>query len=140
MARLTPEQAASKLISRGTAAVTDFVNGVKNVQVSPTEEAAKNVQKAKTKYMEAVDSGKMERGLRRITKEAWIAVTAQKGQERMATGLAAAKPKMVSFFTQFLPYADQVSKEVAAMPSTSLEDNINRMTTAVRRLAQFQRT
>ena len=41
--------------------------------------------------------------------------------------------------SQFLPFLDSVQAKVKAMPSTTLEDNIARMTTQVREVAKFQK-
>lgn len=139
MARLTPEQAADKLIRRAQGAVTDYVAGVKAVTDSPTALAARNLDKAQMNFTEAVQSGRMAKRLNAVSKEDWIKATSEKGQARYAPGLTASKDKVVGFFTEFLPYADRVSSEVAAMPDLTIEDSVARASHAIRRLHEFER-
>ena len=139
MSRLTPEQAADKLIRRAQGAVTDYVAGVKAVTESPTAAAAKQLDKAQMNYTEAVQSGRMAKRLNSVSKEDWIKATAEKGQARYAPGLTASREKSVEFFAEFLPYTDRVSAEVAAMPDLSIEDSVARASHAIRRLHEFER-
>ncbi len=139
MARLSPEQAADKLIRRAQGAVTDYVAGVKAVVDSPTALAAKNLDKAQMNFTEAVQSGRMAKRLNAVSKEDWIKATSEKGQARYAPGLTASKDKVVEFFTEFLPYADRVSAEVGAMPDLTIEDSVARASHAIRRLHEFER-
>ena len=139
MAKLTPEAARDKLIRRGQGAVQDFVSGVKAVAESPTAAAAKNLDKAKLNYNQSIDSGRMGRRMLAVTKESWISDTVTKGQARYAPGLQAAGDKILEFFQEFLPYADRVSAETAAMPNLTIEDSIARASHAIRRLHEFER-
>lgn len=139
MAKLTPEQAADKLIRRAQGAVTDYVAGVKAVVDSPTAAAARNLDKAQMNYTEAVQSGRMAKRLNAVSKEEWIKATSEKGQARYAPGLTASKEKVTEFFAEFLPYADRVAAEVAAMPDLTIEDSVARASHAIRRLHDFER-
>lgn len=139
MARLTPEQAADKLIRRAQGAVADYVTGVKAVEESPTVAAAKNLDKAQLNYNEAITSGRMAKRLTSVSREDWIKATTEKGQARYAPGLTAAKEKVTEFFNEFLPFADRVSGEVAAMPDLTIEDSVARASHAIRRLHEFER-
>lgn len=139
MARLTPEAATDKLIRRAQGAVTDYVAGVKGVTESPTAQAAKQLDKAQLNYNEAVQSGRMAKRLNAVSREDWIKATSEKGQARYAPGLTASKEKVLGFFTEFLPYADRVSSEVAAMPDLTIEDSVARASHAIRRLHEFER-
>ncbi len=136
--RLNANEAAAKLISRGTAAVGDYVKGVNSVSVSPTALAAQNLEKAKMAYNESIDSGRMKRKLEAVTLEGWKSQTAQLGQQRYAPGLSASKAKCEKFFGAFLPVAYAVSDEVAKMPNVTIEDSIARATMAIRRLHEFK--
>jgi len=139
MARLTPEQAAEKLIRRAQGAVTDYVAGVKAVSESPTAQAARNLDKAQMNYTEAVQSGRMAKRLNAVSKEDWVKATSEKGQARYAPGLTASKEKVTGFFNEFLPFADRISAEVAAMPDLTIEDSVARASHAIRRLHEFER-
>lgn len=136
--RLNATDAAAKLISRGTAAVGDYVKGVNSVTESPTAAAARNLDKAKLAYAESIDSGRMKRKLEEVTVEQWRSQTVALGQARYAPGLTQSKGKCEKFFTKFLPVAYGVSDEVAKMASTTIEDSIARATYAIRKLHEFK--
>lgn len=138
MKQMTSQQIADKQVSRAAAAVGEYVNGVKAVTVSPTEEAAKNLQKAAMNYQDAVSSGRMEKRLRAVSKDDWIKATVEKGQSRYASGVAASKGKVVAFYDKFLPVLQRTSAEVNAMPSTTFEDSMNRMLHNARKLHEFK--
>lgn len=140
MATPTPAQAAEKWGRRLKAAQPDIQRGVEAVTVAPTEQAANAQDKMLAKLTEAVTSGKWAKGLRRVTLQDWRDATIKKGIPRLAAGVDAGAPKMEAFMTEFLPHAERVSAEVAAMPDLTLEDSIARSNHAIRRLAEFQRS
>ena len=63
-----------------------------------------------------------------------------KGIPRYGTGVQQALPKMQAFMGEFLPFLDNLSATVQAMPSLTLEQNIARVVTQVRGAAQFKRS
>ena len=63
-----------------------------------------------------------------------------KGLPRIAAGIDGAKQKVIDFASQLLPYIDAQKEKIKSMPSTSLEDNIARMTSFIRGMANFKRT
>lgn len=139
MPKLTPQEAAAKLIQNAKAAAPYIAAQVDKIQESPTAAAARSIPKMQQKFEEAVASGKVARGLQRVTKEQWQKAMKEKGVPRIAAGLDAAKDKITAFNAEFYPYLDQVQAKIKAMPSTTLEDNIARMTTNVRELSKFRR-
>lgn len=139
MPRVTPEEGAAKLIERARAAVPHIADQVRKVTVAPTEKAANKIDKMRTNILSAIDSGKVERGLRRVTLSDWQKAMIEKGVNRIAPGLEASKDKIVEFNRQFYPYLERVQGEIESMPDTSLEDNIARMVHNVRRVAEFKR-
>jgi len=140
MPRVTPEEGARKLIDRARAAAPYIADQVRKVGVAPTEQAAKKVEKMRTNFLKAVDDGKVERGLARVSLTDWQNAMINKGVPRITQGLEQAESKIVEFNRQFYPHLERVQGEIAAMPDTTLEDNIARAVHNIRRNAEFKRT
>lgn len=139
MPKVTPEEGARKLIDRARSAAPHIADQVRKVTVSPTEQAAKKVDKMRTNFLKSLDDGKVERGLRRVTLSDWQAAMINKGVPRITQGLEQAESKIIEFNRQFYPYLERVQNEVAAMPDTTLEDNIQRAVHNIRRVSEFKR-
>lgn len=140
MAKLTPDEFVDKHARRLKGATEDIRRGVERVTESPTAKAAAKKDKMKANLVAALDSGKWERGLKRVTLEDWKGKMIDKGVGRIAAGIDAAAPKVRAFASELLPHIDKVQAEIKSMPDVSLEDNINRMTTFIRGMAKFKRT
>lgn len=140
MPRVTPEEGAAKLISRARAAAPFIADQVRKVTVAPTEVAAGKIDKMQANFLKAIADGKVERGLRRVSLSDWQNAMINKGVPRISQGLEQAEAKIVEFNRQFYPYLERVQSEVAAMPDTTLEDNIQRAVHNIRRIAEFTRS
>ena len=138
MARVTPQDYADKLIRRGQAAAQDYTKGINAVTVSPTAEAAKKLDKAAMNFAEAVSSGRMARRLNEVTLESWKKSAAEKGSSRYGPGLAAARDKMVSFATAFLPFQDAIVAKAKTMPDFSLQDQIAKAVFVMTETAKYR--
>jgi len=140
MAKLTPDEFQEKHARRLKGATEDIRKGVERVTEAPTLKAAAKVDKMRTNLNKALDDGKWERGLKRVTLEDWKSKMIDKGVGRIAAGIDAAAPKVREFASELLPHIDKVQTEIKGMPDVSLEDNINRMTTFIRGMSKFKRT
>lgn len=140
MPKVTPEEGATKLIDRARAAAPHIADQVRKVTVAPTEQAAAKIDKMEANFLDAVRSGKVERGLRRVSLSDWQTAMVEKGVPRIVPGLEASRSKIVEFNRQFYPFLERVQAEIAAMPDTTLEDSIQRMVTNVRKIAEFKRS
>jgi len=140
MPRVTPEEGADKLVSRAKAAAPYIAAQVAKVTVSPTELAAAKIDKMQAKFNEAITSGKVERGLRRVSLSEWKDAMTTKGIPRISQGLDQARNKIVEFNREFYPHLERVQSEIAAMPDTTLEDGIARAVHNIRRNAEFRRS
>jgi hypothetical protein len=136
---LTPAQIAEKHIRRTTAATQDMINGVQNVTVSPTEQAAKKQDKLIQNWTESIQSGKWARGLRAVSLEDWKKAMTEKGAPRVAAGLNNARGKLEAFYAELLPFQADLQAKIQAMPDLTLEDSIARMTAQVRGMANFRK-
>lgn len=140
MAKLTPDEFQEKHARRLKGATEDIRKGVERVTEAPTLKAAAKKDKMRANLNKALDDGKWERGLKRVTLEDWKSKMIDKGVGRIAAGIDAAAPKVREFASELLPHIDKVQAEIKGMPDVSLEDNINRMTTFIRGMAKFTRT
>ena len=140
MAKITPDEFVEKHARRLKGSTEDIRRGVERVTEAPTLKAAAKKEKMKANLNAALDSGKWERGLKRVTLEDWKSKMIDKGVGRIAAGIDAAAPKMKDFASELLPHIDRIQAEIKKLPDVSLEDNINRMTTFVRGMAKFKRT
>ena len=140
MAKLTPAEFQEKHARRLKASVEDVRKGIDRVTESPTEKAAAKQDKMLTNLTNAVTSGKWAAGLKRVSLEDWKKQTRDIGVNRIAAGIDGAKAKVVAFAEVLLPHIDRQKAKIAAMPDVTLDDNINRMTTFVRGMAELKRT
>ncbi len=118
---------------RGSTA--DIEAGIDRVTESPTKLAADNIDKMRTKLLEAFDSGRVEAGLRGVSLEDWKAAFKEKGIGRISAGVEKADGKMIEFMDFLIPQVEAGKSKIKGMPSTTLEDNINRMVTFTRHMA-----
>ncbi len=140
MAKLTAAEFQDKHARRLKAAVEDVRKGIDKVTESPTEKAAQKQDKMLSNLTAAVQSGKWAKGLKRVSLEDWKKKARDVGVNRIAAGIDAAKDKVISFAEQLLPYIDRQKAAISGMPDVTLDDNINRMNTFIRGMAQFTRT
>ena len=139
MARVTPEEFADKYARRLKGAISDIKSGVERVNESPTEKAARKADKMKEHLIAAIDSGKWQNGLRRVTLDEWKDKMINKGLNRISAGVDASKGKVQDFASQLLPYIDEGVNKVKSMPDLTLEDSINRMSEFIRHMAKFRK-
>jgi hypothetical protein len=141
MPKVNPQEGAAKWAKRTKNATQEVKDGVNRVSESPMAKAAQALDKALQNYMRAIESGKMEAGLNRVTLQQWKDAMVNIGIGRIAAGVDnKGTGKMQQFAQEFYPFLERVQGEIDAMPSTTLEDNIQRMVHNARRLAEFRRS
>lgn len=140
MAKLTAVEFQEKHARRLKAAVEDVRKGIDRVTENPCEKAAAKQDKMLTNLTAAVTSGKWADGLKRVSLEDWKKKARDIGVNRIAAGIDGAKTKVIAFAEQLLPHIDREKAKLASMPDVTLDDNINRMTSFVRGMANFKRT
>jgi len=139
MAKVTPEEFAEKWNRRLKGALEDIRRGVERVEVSPTEKAAQKKEKMKQRLIEAIDSGKWEAGLKRVTLDEWKQKMLNKGINRIPAGVDEATTDVEDFARELLPHIEAGRKKIEGMPDVTLEDNIRRMEEFIRHMAKFKR-
>jgi len=140
MAKLTAVEFQEKHARRLKAAVEDVRKGIDRVTENPCEKAAAKQDKMLTNLTAAVTSGKWADGLKRVSLEDWKKKARDIGVNRIAAGIDGAKSKVIAFAEQLLPHIDREKAKLASMPDVTLDDNINRMTSFVRGMANFKRS
>ena len=138
MAKLTPEEFREKHNRRMKASLPDIQKGIERVTESPTAKAAAKKDKMLMGITEAVNSGKWERGLKRVTLEEWKEKTINKGLNRIAAGVDAAGPKVVAFAAKLNSFQDTLKGSVNKMPDTTQEDRINKAVAWMRGMSKFK--
>lgn len=139
MARVDAEGFAEKHARRLKGALQDVRNGIDRVTEAPTLKAAAKKDKMKLNLNAALDNGKWERGLKRVSLEEWKRKAIDKGIERIPRGIDDAHDKVVKFASELLPHVDAGKKSIDKLADVTLEDNINRMTTFIRHMSKFER-
>ena len=135
---LTGEQIAEKHARRLTAAIPDMRDAVDRVTVNPMEKAANSMDKMRARYLEAIDSGKVQRGFKRVSLDEWKDAY-KRNVDRVASGIENAKPKTAKFFTELNAYQSSYLPDVHKMPSTTFEQNLERMRANAVAMKKFQR-
>lgn len=136
---MTPEQFVEKHARRTKNALEDVKTGVMNVTESPTAKAAAKKNKMLQNVTAAINNGKWERGLRRVSLDEWKEKFINKGIARIPAGIDASADKIRAFAGELLSYEAQLQSKVHTMPDLTLEDSVNRMVEWTRGMAKFQR-
>lgn len=129
----TPQEAAARWVQNTGGATQRYTDGVNAVTVSPGQAAARqadlwaaNVAAAKSKF--AANSAK-------VSLDQWKTATVNKGAQRLSSGVQAAQGNYEAALGKLLPY---ISSAVSSLPQRgNLEANIGRMTSFVRKMANY---
>lgn len=137
---MTPEEATAKHAKNLKASLTEITAGVDRVTENPMEKAALKADNYVAGITKAVQDGKWQRGLRRVSLDQWKNAMKTKGIPRISAGIDQAKDKMTSFYKEVFPHIENLQTQIAGMPDNTLDDSINRMITFTRGMANFKRS
>jgi hypothetical protein len=140
MAKLTPQQIADKWAQRLSGATADIKAGVMATKTAPSASAIAKKDKFRQNLLRAIDNGDWEAGLSKVTLGDWQQAMLNKGLGRIASGAQASQSDFANFMGELLPFQEQLTTQIKAMPDLTLEDNINRMATMVRGMSTFKRS
>lgn len=126
MPRLTPQEAAAKLVARAGQAVGDYQAGVSRVQRAPGEAAAAAQQRMLNGVTQAVNSGRWANRVRSVGLAEWQQKTREVGGARYAQGVQAAQSKIEQRMTQLFPKIDAAAAKARSMPADTKEQRIQR--------------
>lgn len=140
MPKISARDGAEKWSRRTKAATQDVAAGVDRVTVNPADLAIASIDKMRARLLEALDSGKVEAGLKRVTLESWKKAMKEIGVGRIASGVdGKGNAKMQAFAEEFYPFLEGIQRELEGMPDTTFEDSVNKMVHQVRRAHEFKR-
>lgn len=137
--RLTVAQVVQRWQDRGAASGDTVKAGVNAVTESPMEKAAARKDAWLAGVQRAAQSGKYENNLRAVSLQDWKNAMLNKGIPNMQNGYTNGKAKFQRFMSEWLPYAQQISQAVKAMPKGTLQQGIDRATAAIKMAADFRR-
>lgn len=137
MAAKDPSAVAQKWSRNLGNSTQDIQAGVNAVTQAPGARAAANVQGWISGVQRA--QAKWVTNVSRVSLPEWQAAMINKGLPRIASGAAAAEPKMQTFLTSFLPHVERVAQSVRAMPKGGLANGIARAVAQINGNAQYTR-
>lgn len=112
--------------------------GVQAVTTAPGQAAAKAADKWQAKLQDPATKAKFAANVGKVSLADWQNAVINTGIGRIASGAAKGASKYGAFAQKFYPFLQNVKGQIDSMPSTTLEDNIARMTAQVRAVAQFK--
>lgn len=134
---LNAQASAQKWVQNLSNATQTITAGVRAVQQSPTAAAAAAVNK----WVQAITSAKTQneyvQNLQKVTLQQWQDAMVTKGVPRIGQGAQAAQTKFQAFLQALFTYENAGLAQVRSMPSTTLQDRINRMTAWVQYMHNF---
>lgn len=135
--RKDPQAASDAWVAGLSAATPAIAAGVAGVTQAPGRKAAAARQKWAQNVQASQD--KWARNVGNVSLTDWQQSMTNVGIPRIAQGAAAKQQKFTNFAQQFFPFLAQGVAKVEAMPSTTLEDNINRAVAMMRHNAGFKK-
>lgn len=132
-----PTRATQKWVNNLSGSTESIRAGVAAVSTAPGQRAA--AQRAKWLARIQSSADKWAQRVGSVSLGDWQAAMVNVGIPRVAQGAQAKQAKFQNFMTEFLPHLSAGVAKVDAMPSTSLEDNINRAVTMIRHNSTFRR-
>jgi hypothetical protein len=135
-----PADVAGKWSTNLANSTNSIRSGVQSMTVSPTAQAARQVDQYLAGVQKAVADGKWVAGLNRVSLPQWQDAMLTKGLPRIQQGAVTGRSKMESFMSDFLPYVARAQQSLAATPRGGLEQNLQRMSAFVRQIAEYKRS
>ena len=103
MAKLTPEQFQDKHARRLKASEPDIRLGIERVSVAPGVSAGKKADKMRANILKSIDDGTWKKRVEAVGLDVWKRKAIDVGVGRIASGIDAAKDKVINFAGQLLP-------------------------------------
>lgn len=138
MAIRTLQQTVENWGKRLSESAQRYRDGIAGVTANPMQAAAAKGETAKQRFADAIDTGKWQRGLNRVSLEEWKA-SAQLGSQKLALGAAKGRTKFEKFMGRFLPFLEAVQRRVRAMPNTTYEERRARAMAQMDAVHEFRR-
>lgn len=140
LAHGTAQEVADKWATNLGNAQTSMTNGVNRVTTAPGQAAAAKRMKWIAAIQNPATQDKWARKVSAVSLQSWKDSMTNIGIPRAAQGAAAKKPKFVAAMTTLLPYIDQVTAQVRAMPDTTPTDREQRAIAMMRGMRNYTGT
>lgn len=103
-----------------------YTEGVQATSVDPTALAVAQQAKLVANFQAAVNNGRWARALQRVGGAGWKSATIAKASN-FGTGFSAGRQKYLDAIGPVLAFEAQLQQQIDSMPSTTIQDSINRM-------------
>lgn len=113
---LTAQQVTDKWAQKAGAATNDYKMGIQGVTQAPGQLAVQAQATMVNKWNESINNGTWAARTGNVSLSTWQQAAMGKGAANYATGVAAAKPKMVAAMSYYLPVAAAVKEAVKSLP------------------------
>ena len=138
MVKVNADEFARKWGKRLKGSTEEIRKGVERVQEAPSKKAIAKKDKMLKKLTEAIENGRWERGLEKVSLDDWQNAMVKKGLNRISAGVDEAEGKMADFGEKLLTHIESGQNKIKDMPDLTLEDNIQRMTEFIRHMSKFK--
>jgi len=135
--RTTPTEFAALWKARLDAATDRIKTGVEKVTEAPGVKAAAAADKFRLHIIEAIESGRWAGEVSKVSLADWKKAMLEKGIPRIRAGTTAAVGEMEEFGKALFAHIESGQHEIEALPSVTLDDNIERMTRFIRHMSTF---
>ena len=126
-AKVTEQQFVDRWVTGTKQNTQRYREGVMNVSEAPGEAAARSANAYLEGIQRAVSDGRWQRNVAAVPLRDWQNAAAEKGTQRIASGVDAATDKMRKRAAPLLKAINDTLSEVDQLPKGGLENNINRM-------------
>lgn len=134
----TAAEVFAKWQKNTSSAADDYVDGVQKTDKDIVQLAINAIPRMRTNVIDAIDSGRVANGLRKIGTDGIKLAVATKGKVAFTNGVAGAQTKFEGSFTPLLQYIDGVKRKIAAMPNITDADRDARMLENVKQMRQYK--
>jgi len=137
----TPSAAAvfAKWQSNSRNAADAYVDGVQNTDKDIVGLAIGAIPRMKANIIDAIDSGRVANGLRKVGNDGIKKAVAMKGKVAFTNGVDGAQEKFETSFAPLLSYIDGVKGKIAQMPNLTDADRDARMLKNVQLMRQYKK-
>jgi hypothetical protein len=132
----TPDEIVDKWGRRLKAATEDIKRGVEKVSVAPSQEAIKKKDLLKKQLIEAIEKGRWEKQLAKVTLDDWKTKMVNVGVGRISSGVDAAKDKMTDFATYLVKAVNEARAEIRTPYTGDIENSVARAAEFIRAMAK----
>jgi hypothetical protein len=135
-----PDEVALKWQRNLLGATQRMKDGAMALTVSPGTSAAAKKSLWVAKMTDPKIQDKWAANTAAVSLTDWQKQFTVKGMQNLNAGVQAGTPNVEAFMQQLLPFTDNVSRTVKAMPKNNLQDSIARATKAIQMMSEFKYT